>query len=294
MLFSGQLFVAALVTGSAYVLVALGLNLIFGTMRLLNVAHGDIVMIGAYVTYWLFVTAGISPLVSMFIATTLTAALGAAAYVGLFRKLLERHQLVERLEANSLLIFFGISVMLQNVMALVFGATPRGYAYLDHVVRFGNVAITEHRLLLLGVTCILSCAIIMFLRSNIYGLAIEALIQNREAAAVVGIDIERIELLSFVVGFGIAGLAGSLISMYEQSSPFMGFPFTIGAFVVVILGGLGNLVGGMMAGILLGIIETYGVMLTSPSMQSVLVYGVFILILLFRPQGLLGVPKELK
>src|SRR5207245_2916194 len=113
-----QLLFAALVTGSIYVLVALGLNLVYGTMRLLNVAHGDMVMIGAYVSYLLFSFLGMSPLLSMFIAAGLTAALGALAYVGLFRRLLANRQMAQRLEGNSLLLFFGISIVLQNIGSL--------------------------------------------------------------------------------------------------------------------------------------------------------------------------------
>jgi branched-chain amino acid transport system permease protein len=287
-IFSWQLLFAALVTGSIYVLVALGLNLVYGTMRLLNVAHGDMVMIGAYVSYWLFTLIGMSPLISMVIAAALTAALGAIAYVGLFRRLLANRQLVQRLEGNSLLLFFGISIVIQNVGSLAFDSTPRAYQYLDRVITIGNLGITENRLATLVVTAILSLAVVLFLRFHIYGLAIKALMQHREAATVVGIDVERVQIVSFSIGFGVAGIAGALLSMMEQITPFMGFPFTIAAFVVVILGGLGNLLGGMAAGLLLGVLETYGVALTSPSLRSVLIYGVFILVLLVRPQGLLG------
>ncbi|MDP6843784.1 MAG: hypothetical protein QGH73_19100, partial [Rhodospirillales bacterium] len=126
------------------------------------------------------------------------------------------------------------------------------------------------------------------LRINIYGLAIKALIQNPMAAAIVGVKIKRVQLVSFCLGFGLTGLAGVLLSMTEQISPFMGFPFTIAAFVVIILGGLGNLTGGIAAGYFLGFLQIYGVALTSPTYESVLLYGVFVLILLVRPQGFLG------
>lgn len=290
-IFSWQLLFAALVTGSIYILVALGLNLVYGTMRLLNVAHGEMVMVGAYTSFWLFTLAGISPLVSAALATALTAALGAAGYFGLCRRLLTDSRLAQRIEGNSLLLFFGISIVLQNFAALLFDSTPRAYQYLDRVIDLDTLAVTENRLVVLFVTAALCLAIVLFLRLHIYGLAIKALVQHREAAMVVGVDVERVQLLSFCVGFGTAGLAGSLLSMIEQISPFMGFPFTIGAFVVVILGGLGNLVGGMVAGLLLGILETYGVALTSPSLRSVLIYGVFILVLIVRPQGLLGATR---
>jgi len=287
-IFSTQLLFAALVIGSIYVLVAVGLNMVYGTMRLLNIAHGEMVMAGAYTSYWLFTLAGVSPLLSMLVAAVLCAGFGALLYRGLFRRLLNDSKFLARLEGNSLLLFFGISIVLQNVAALLFQPTPRGYQYLDGVIQVADASITENNLLALVVALVLCGAIVLFLRFHIYGLAIKALIQHRQGAMVVGIDVERIQLLSFCIGFGTAGLAGSLLSMMQQITPFMGFPFTIASFVVVILGGLGNLLGGMAAGVLLGVLETYGVALTSPSLRSVLIYGVFILVLLVRPQGLLG------
>jgi len=285
-LLSGQLLFAALVTGAVYVLVALGLNLVYGTMRLLDAAHGDFVMIGSYATYWMFTLLGLSPLIAMLLAATLAAAFGVAAYYGLFRRLLADTARSHRLEANSLLLFFGLSIILQNASALAFESTPRAYRYLDGIVHIGNLSMTENRIAVLATAAVLCLVIVLFLRFHIYGLAIKALIQNRQAAAVVGVNIERIQLLAFVIGFGLAGLTGALLSMTEQITPFMGFPITIAAFVTVILGGLGRLVHGMVAGMFLGFIETYGVALTSPSLQSVLIYGVFILVLFIQAQGL--------
>lgn len=287
-LFSGQLIFSALVLGSLYALIAVGLNLVYGTMQLLNVAHGDLIMLGAYTAFWMFTLADVPPPVSMLVATALAAGLGAAAYFGLFRRQLAASTTVQRLEANSLLLFFGLSVLLQNLASFAFTATPRAYQYLDNVYRVAGVAMTGNRLLTLFVALILCACVVAFLRVSIYGLAIKALIQNRTAAAVVGVNVERVQLLSFCIGFGVAGLAGSLLSMTEQISPFMGFPFTIAAFVVIILGGLGNLLGGMAAGLFFGFLQIYGVALTSPNYGSILHYGTFVAILLFRPQGLLG------
>ncbi len=120
------------------------------------------------------------------------------------------------------------------------------------------------------------------------GLQIRALIQQPDAALLVGVDVERMRLIAFSLGFAIAGVAGCLISMLEQVSPFMGFPFTIAAFVVIILGGLGNLAGGLAGALVLAVIEVYGVALTTASMRSILIYGVFIAVLVWRPQGLFG------
>lgn len=287
-LLSGQLLLATLVLGSVYALVAMGLNLIYGTMRLLNVAHGELVMIGAYVAFWAFTWAAISPLISLFAAMALTAGLGWATYRFLVRGMLASGQVMQRIEANSLLIFFGLSIILQNLVSLAFTANERAYAYLDQVVRFGDISIGADRLVILAISLAVSLAAILFFRYSMTGLAMRALIEQREAAALVGIERDRVSQLVFVLGFALAGLAGALISMTEQISPFSGFPFTIAAFVVIILGGLGNLYGGLIGAFLLAAIEVYGVALTSSAYRSILVYGVFIAVLLWRPQGLLG------
>lgn len=287
-LLSGQLLAAALVTGALYALTALGLNLVYGTMRLLNVAHGDLVMIGAYVAFWAFSLLSLSPLLGLFAAAGLAALFGLALYHGLFRRMLEGGKAAQRLEANSLLLFFGVSVIVQNLAALQFTGTPRGYQFFDAVYRWGSVAVTGNRIAAFAVAVIICAGVLAFLRFHVTGLAIKALIQRRDAAAIVGVNVERVQVLALCLGFASAAVAGALVSMTEQISPFMGFPFTIAAFVVIILGGLGNIAGGIAAGLLLGVLETYGVALTSSAYRSILVYGVFVLILLLRPQGLFG------
>jgi branched-chain amino acid transport system permease protein len=287
-LLSGQLLFAAVLTGALYALIALGLNLVYGTLRLLNVAHGDLVMVGAYVGYWAMTLAGVPPFLSMVLAAAICAALGWLLYVTLFRRLLADAQLAKRLESNSLLIFFGLSVIIQNAAALLFTASPRGYEYLSEVHQFGGFSATGNKLLSLAVALAVCLFATLFLRLNLFGLSVRALIDRPEAAVVVGVNVERVRLASLCAGFACAGLAGVLISQTEQINPFMGFPFTISAFVVIILGGLGNVLAGIAASFLLGFIEIYGVALTSANLRSVLIYGVFVAALLLRPQGLLG------
>ncbi|NQU63384.1 MAG: branched-chain amino acid ABC transporter permease, partial [SAR324 cluster bacterium] len=212
LLFSGQILFAALVLGSVYSLVALGLNLVYGTMRLLNIAHGDIIMIGAYIAFWLFTLGGVSPLLSLLVAVVLSAGLGAVIFYGLFARQLGSSLMIERIEANSLLIFFGVSVIIQNTSSLAFTASPRAYQYMDNVYHFAGVSMSVNRLLTLFVTLIICFLVIIFLRTNIYGLAIKALIQNPTAAAIVGIKVKRVQLVSFCVGFGLTGLTGALLS----------------------------------------------------------------------------------
>lgn len=287
-LLSTQLLFAALVLGALYALIALGLNLIYGTMRLLNVAHGEFVMIGAYVAYFVARETGLGTVWALLPAMLLCGALGLLLHEVLFRRLLRNESMQERIEANSLLIFFGLSIILQNVASLAFTADPRSYTWMDGIVHIAGASLTANRIFAFAVAtgaCLLCMAFFAF---STTGLAIRALLQNRTAAALVGIPAERINRTAFILGFAMAGLAGALLSMNQAVSPFIGFPYTISAFVVIILGGLGNLMGSLVGGLILAFIEVYGVALTSSNWQSILTYGVFIAMLLWRPQGLFG------
>jgi branched-chain amino acid transport system permease protein len=287
-LISPQLAFSALVLGSLYSLIALGLNLVYGTMRLLNIAHGDLIMVGAYATFWFFTLTGMSPLVGLPLVAGIASVIGVILYFSIFRRQLSGIDRVERIEANSLLLFFGVSVILQNTVAMMFSGSPRAYQFLDTVYEVSGLMMTGNRVAILVIAAILLTSVVIFLTRSQYGLSISALIQNQTAARVVGINVSRLQFVSFISGFALAGIAGALVSMTEQISPFMGFPFTIAAFVVIILGGLGNIKGGIIAGMLLGFVEIYVVVLTSANFRSMLIYGLFVGILLLRPEGLLG------
>lgn len=285
-LLSGQLLFAALVSGALYAMVALGLNLVYGTLRLLNIAHGDLVMIGAYVAFWMLASFAVPPVVSLLIAALICGLFGLAIYQGLFKRLLAKPELAKRVEANSLILFYGVSVILQNVAALAFTSSSRGYQYLNTVYTFGDVTATGNRLLLLGVAAAVSLSMLLFLRLHLFGWALRAVIERKEAARIVGVNVDRVQAMTIAAGFAIAGMAGVLVSMTEQITPFMGFPFTIVAFVVIIIGGLGNIGAGVLAGFALGFVETYGIAFTSASYRSILIYGLFVAVLLMRPEGL--------
>lgn len=287
-LLSPELLLAALMLASTYALVALGLNLIYGAMRLLDVAHGDIMMLGGYVAWSGLAMWGVNPFVGMVGAMLIAALLGAACYALFFQRMVRNTSIAARLESNSLLIFFSISIILQNVLSLAFTADARSYSFLDSLVRWGDTSIALNRLVVLAVSAGATILVLAFLRFGVFGIAIRALIQQRDAAALVGINADRTNRVVFCLGFALAGLAGALISMTESVTPFGGFPYTIAAFVVVILGGLGSLPGALAGGLLLAFVEVYGMALFSAAYRSILVYGLFILILFIRPQGLLG------
>jgi len=286
-LLSGQLLFATLVTGAMYALVAVGLNLVYGTMRLLNVAHGDTLILGAFTSFLLIESLHLSPFVAAPLAALLGATFGYALYRGVFRGLLTRlgGQTVA-LESNSLLLFFGLSIVLQNILALQFSPATQSVQALDFIWHWGEVSMTGNRLWALGCASLVCAVIALVLKFSAHGLALRALIEHRDAAQVVGADIDRLQAASFIVGYGTAALAGALVATLEPFSPFSGFPFTIAAFIVVILGGLGRISAGIGCAFLLAAIETYGVALTSTNLRSVLLYGVFVAALVLFPRGL--------
>ena len=291
-LLSAQLLFAAAVLGALYALIGLGLNLVYGTMRLLNIAHGDILMVGAFAAFWWFTLTSLSPLIALPLIAVFGAAIGLALYFALFR-----HQLAQELDASviegrSLLLFFGVSVVTQNVTALLFTATPRAYRHLDEVYRFGDLAMTGNRIAALVCAVTLLIAMLIFLKKTLFGIEIRALIQHREAARIVGVNVEKVQMVAISIGFAVTAIAGTLLSMTEQTNPFMGFHFTIAAFVVIIIGGLGNIRGGIIAGFLLAVMEIYAVTIFSAEARSILIYGGFVLAIILRPQGLLGVRKR--
>jgi branched-chain amino acid transport system permease protein len=293
-LLTAQLALAAVAAGSIYALVATGLNLVYGTLRLLNVAHGDFVMIGAYLAFWVFTLGGFGPALSIPLATMLGILLGLATYKGLVAALTHNRSRTERLESNSLLAFFGISIILQNGAALLFTNNIRAYRYFDQVITIGTTSMTGNRLLALVISTFVALATAAYLRFTLFGLATRAVIQNRDASSIVGINLPVIYLVSLCLGFSLACVSGVLVSMMEPISPIMGFGYSISAFVVIMLGGLGNLFGGILAAFALGIIETYGLAFAGSNYRSLLVYGIFILVLILRPEGLFGKSQALR
>jgi branched-chain amino acid transport system permease protein len=151
---------------------------------------------------------------------------------------------------------------------------------------------TGNRIAALACSIVLLTAMLVFLKKTLFGIEVRALIQHREAARIVGINVEKVQIVAISMGFGVTAIAGALLSMTELTTPFMGFRFTIASFVVIILGGLGNIKGGIMAGFLLGLLEIYAVTIFSAEARSILIYGCFVLAIVLRPQGLLGIGKK--
>jgi branched-chain amino acid transport system permease protein len=281
-----ELVATGLITGGIYAVVALGLNLQYGLMRVMNISHGEFLMLGAYLTWLGYTVLGVNPLLSLpFVALALFAT-GIAVYWLCFRRIARSAPSVEVIEARSLLVGFGLMFLVQNAAYLAWGADLRGYAYLDQPVEFAGARFTANRLVVFGFAVAASLALLALLRWTLVGKAVRAMMQSPTGAQLVGIDTDRLHPAVFGLGLALAGVAGALLSMVYEISPGMGEPYTVTALIVITLGGLGSALGSLLGGFLLGVVEAFGMHYTSPSLKMLLSYGVLIAVLLARPQGL--------
>ena len=281
-----ELIASGLITGGVYALIALGLNLQYGLMRILNIAHGEFLMLGAFATWFAQDRLGVSPLLMAPLAFALMMGLGLVIHRLVFRHLTATSANVDVFEARGLMVAFGLMFLVQNFASLVWGGELRGYDYLTEPVAIGGARFAGNKLLLLGAALAASIALIALLRTTLLGKGVRALMQSPTGAQLVGIDTDRLHPLMFGVGLGLAGLAGSLLSMAYAISPAIGEPYTVIALIVITLGGFGSMTGSLVAGLALGVIEALGMHFTSPSLKSLLSYGVFIAVLLWKPSGL--------
>ena len=281
-----ELIASGLITGGVYALVALGLNLQYGLMRILNIAHGEFLMLGAFLTWAAQTSLGISPLVMLPLSFVLLMALGLAIHRLTFRRLARTSGDLDVFEARGLMVSFGLMFLVQNLAQWLWGGELRGYDWLAEPVAIGDARFAANKLLLLGLALLISAALIVVLRTTLLGKGVRALMQSPTGAQLVGIDTTRLHPLMFGVGLGLSGVAGCLLSTAYTISPAMGEPYTVTALIVITLGGFGSMAGALVGGLGLGVIEAIGMHFTNPSLKTLLSYGIFIAVLLWRPNGL--------
>ena len=279
---------AGLMTGGIYALVALGLNLQYGLMRVLNVAHGEFLMIGAYLTYSLHTAWGVNPLLTLLVTGPAAFAAGLVLHRLLYARLVAGSESREALESRSLLLSFGLLFVLQNTALLLWSADLKGYSYLSTPFHVLGTVFPTNRLVAAGVALGLSVSFYLVLQRSLMGKAVRALMQEPEGAQLVGINISRLHGLCFGIGVAMSAVTGSLVSMLFELTPFIGLPYTVTALVVVILGGLGNVMGSLLGGLLLGLVETASVYLVASDIRIIASYAVLSLILVLKPSGLFG------
>ncbi|OGK84927.1 MAG: hypothetical protein A2X51_13875 [Candidatus Rokubacteria bacterium GWC2_70_24] len=278
----GQVIISGLLAGSLYAMVALGLGLIFGVMRVLNIAHGPLLMLGAYVTFWLFSTVGLNPYLSLLVSMPLLYLLGM-----LLQRFLVR-RVVDAPELSSLLLTFGVSIALVNVAQLAFTSDLRAVEYLTGSFVLGPFAFSKSRVIACAIAIAITVSAFLFLQKTRLGKAIRAVSQSREVAQVCGINVGRIHMIAFGLASALAAAGGSLVAVMVAIQPEMGQVYTFKSFLVIVLGGAGNYPGALLGGLLLGLIEQVSSLFLTTQVNEAVAYILLVLVLLVRPTGLLG------
>lgn len=282
-----DVLIGGLITGGIFALIAVGLSLQYGVGRVLNVSHGEFIMIGAFITFSLYKIFGISPLVSLVICGPFLFIIAFLIHRTLFQYIRDTSESIDVFEGNSLLASFGLLFIIQNIALLIWKANVRGYTYLVYSVNIGGAVFTTNRLLALLFAVVISVGFYMFLTRARLGKAIRAAAQEPTIAGLSGVNIKQVLAICFGLGALMAGFAGALVSLLYQIQPTMGMEYTIIAIIVVVLGGLGSITGSLIGGFILGLIGSL-VTYFDPSLSLVAYYVIFILLLLVKPTGIMG------
>ena len=279
--------IAGLLLGGIYALIAVGLSMQYGVARVLNIAHGEFMMLGAFITWSLFTVFGISPLASLAISGPAVFVVGFILYRTLFTRLRNMSATPAAFEGSSMLACFGLLFIIQNVAILIWGAGMKGYSYLAVPLNIGGAVFAANRLITLGFALVICIVFYLFLARTRLGKAIRAAAQDHTTAGLMGVNIDHVLALCFGFGALMAGLGGTLIRMSYQIQPTMGLEYTMIALIVIVLGGLGSIPGSFIGGLLLGLVGSI-VTFIEPGLSLVAYYVIFMLLLLAKPTGILG------
>jgi branched-chain amino acid transport system permease protein len=276
----GQVIISGLLAGALYAMVALGLGLIFGVMRVLNVAHGPLLMLGAYTTFWLFHWFGLNPYLSLLVS------MPALFIVGVVLQRLLVRRVVDAPELSSLLLMFGVGIALVNVTQLAFTSDLRSVEYLTGSFVLGPFAFSKSRVIACAFAIVITAGAFWFLQKARLGKALRAVSQSREVAQVCGINVQRIHMLAFGLASALAAAGGTLVAVMVAIQPEMGQVYTFKSFLVIVLGGAGNYPGALVGGLLLGLVEQLSSLFLTTQVNEAVAYVLLVLVLLVRPTGL--------
>ena len=282
-----QVAIGGLLMGLVYALVAAGLSLIFGLMDVVNFAHGELLMLAMYATLVLHQAIGLDPLVQLPLVAALLFGVGVAIYRGLIARALGI-----RFNTGMAQIFvtFGLSIFLVGTAQLVFGSDFR--AITDGVLSNRTLALGKIVLPLsqvaAGLVCLLAFAALVLISRTEFGRALEATREDRDAVALIGIDRDKVFSIGWGIGAATVGIAGVMLANFYYISPTVGANFALIAYVTVALGGFGSLLGALVAGVLVGLVEAMTALVMDPSLKQVGIFAIYVLVLMFRPRGLFG------
>ena len=279
-----QAVVSGLLLGGVYGLVASGLTLIFGVLRIVNFAHGAMMMLAMYSSYWLFAWGGIDPYLSIAVTAPLFFVLGLVVQ----KVVIEPNR--RAAEHNQLLLTLGLALFLENLALMLwqgdFRTVKSAVSGASFVV--GDALVEVPRLIACGGAVLVAFVLFVFLRTTDVGKAIRALAEEPEGAQLMGINVSRIRAIAFGIGTACVAVAGSLVTPFFYVAPDVGESFNLMAFVVVVLGGMGNFIGALLGGFIVGLAESLGAAYLPGSLKQLVVFIIFAAVLLLRPEGLFG------
>jgi branched-chain amino acid transport system permease protein len=281
-----DLILSAVLLAGLYATMAYGLGLIYGVLRVVNLAHGGVIMAGAYFGWWLFESFGLDPYLSIPIVLVASFLLGVLLYQGLVRRL----QKGAAGGPASLLLLFGASLVLRNIAYLLFTGNDRSIrtSYSSQSVAFLGSHVSVNRLAVLGTALVIAVALHLLLRSTQVGRAIRAVAQNADSCTLVGVDVNRICTLSFGIGSALAGVAGVLLATIFSFNPSTGSSELLKSFVVVVLGGLGSVYGVAVAALIVAVVEVFAILVLPAYLTTAVGFVLLVLVLVLRPGGLFG------
>ncbi|HEV3161329.1 MAG TPA: branched-chain amino acid ABC transporter permease [Xanthobacteraceae bacterium] len=276
--------VAGILTGLVYGLMALGLSVIFGVVRVVNFAHGEMMSIAMYLTVLLFSSLNLDPLVMLVPIAAVLFAFGYALQAGLI------NPFISRPEHSQFLLLVALALIIVNTLLIVFGPDARTVqtAYTFDSFQVGVVIVDATKLYAGAAAIVVAALLFAFFRFAPLGKAIRACADNYTGALVVGLDVKRLYALTFGIGAACVGAAGVMMTLIVDVTPIIGPAYTLLAFVIVITGGLGSMAGALLGGLLIGVTEALAGLLFTPSAKSMFAFAILVLVLLFRPQGILG------
>jgi len=282
-----QVAVSGILLGGIYALLSVGLTLIFGVVRIINFAHGELLMIGMYLSYLIFVSIGLNPYYSVILVAPALFVIGV---------IIQRLVIQPIQEASAMMKVFatcGLFIVLQNLALMIFRGDYRTIQ-MDismAALNISGVSISIPRLVAFAAAVVIFGVLYLMLKHTYVGKALRAVAENRSMAQLMGIRVQRLNMLAFGLGSALTGIAGAFLSPFTSVFPTIGGTYTLVAFVIVVLGGLGNMVGAFLGGLFIGLIESFSGTYISSALKEATYFVIFILILLVRPQGLFGMGK---
>ena len=282
-----DILISGLLLSGTYALVAMGLNLQYGVARIMNLANGEVLVFGSLAAFWLYTSSQISPLLTILIVIPISFVGNLLIYNLLLAPLVRRSKSRGALEVDSILATFGMSFILIGVMISIEGGFF-AYKYLSEPIQILGSTTSLSRLVAFLIATLIALVLYLWLNKTRSGVAVRAVSVSTEAAGLVGINVPRISAFAFAIGGAITAVGGALISTFITLDASIGVVFTLKALIIVIMGGVGEIRGAIIAAIILGIVETTVSTLVDPGLTLAAAYFIFVLILLFRPQGLFG------